>query len=480
MSLPAPPLVAEMPSPAGGPSAGPTASALAPWRERLAWGLYDFANTVWSMNIATLFFAVWLVSDLHTSNTAVAVANGVTSLLVLLVMPLVGAVSDARGRRMPWIRAFTLLCVLATLALGAVGGRLTPGAPVPGATLALVLGIFVLANGAYQISGAPYNAMLPTLAPPAQQGRLSGLGTALGYVGSIVGVLLVTPFMTGAVPVLGPVPGALLHTLRHLVPFTGTPGRAATFAPTALLFLLVALPLLLFGRDRHPVPRPPAVSLRTAFAGFGAALRTLPRHRGLGRFLVASLLYQDAMGTIVSSMALYAVEAMGFRQGTETTLFVLLTVPAVLGSAVLGRLTDRVGPKRVLTGVLWAWVLLLAGMILAPTQTAFLAVGVGVGLIFGGLGTAERPMLLQLVPEAEAGRYFGLMVLSSRAAAVIGPFLWAAAVDGLTPSLGKAVAYRAAVATVGATMLVALWLLRGVPGNTTARVAGDGGSVPRG
>jgi UMF1 family MFS transporter len=150
-------------------------------------------------------------------------------------------------------------------------------------------------------------------------------------------------------------------------------------------------------------------------------------------------------------------------------LFLILTIPAVIGSYVCGILTDRFGPKRVLVGVIASWVVLLAGMILAPSQGAFWAVGFLIGLIYGGVATAERPLLLSLVPDVEAGRYFGLMVLSARAAAVLGPFVWAFAVDGLTPSLGKAIAYRAAVASVAVAMLLALVILRKVPDTFRAR-----------
>ena len=108
--------------------------------------------------------------------------------------------------------------------------------------------------------------------------------------------------------------------------------------------------------------------------------------------------------------------------------------------------------------------------IVVPSRTAFWIVGACIGLIYGGVATAERPLLLSLVPDVEAGRFFSLMVLSSRAAAVVGPFVWAFAVDGLTPSLGIGFAYRAGVTTVAIGMALALWMLHGVPDNFTRPV----------
>ena len=109
-------------------------------------------------------------------------------------------------------------------------------------------------------------------------------------------------------------------------------------------------------------------------------------------------------------------------------------------------------------------------MIVAPSRGAFWVVGACIGLIYGGVSTAERPLLLSLIPDVEAGRFFSLMVLSSRAAAVVGPFIWALAVDGLSSSMGIGFAYRSGVATVAIGMVLALLMLRRVPDNFKRQV----------
>ena len=465
----------------------------APLRERLSWAMYDFANTVFSMNVATLYFSVWLVSDLGASNTSVAVANGVASLLVALSIPLLGAVSDARRRRVPWVIGFTLVAVIATIAIGALGYKLLPlvGDSVIGGsvrpenwhvdqtTLLWILLAFVVANYAYQASLPFYNAMLPELAPPEEQGRLSGLGTAVGYMGSIAGVFLITPFFTGGLPVFGALPERFVEGIRSIMPFTSQGGRVSTFAPTGIMYLLFTIPFILFCRDHRVAGERVAIKARDAFRSVARTVKEAKRYPGAFRFIMASFLYQDAMGTIISFMALYAVSAMGFTKGAETTLFVVLTVPAVIGSFLIGHLIDgfgkrqlfRLGPKRTLTFVLMAWVVLLIAMMLAPSQKAFWIVGFGIGLIYGGVATSERPLLLTLVPDVDAGKFFGLMVLSARAAAILGPLVWGLAVDGLTPVIGVGPAYRAAVGTVVLAMIIALLLLRGVPDNSRRLVA---------
>jgi len=464
-------------------AAGDLNPPMAPLKERLSWALYDFANTIFSMNIATLYFAAWLVGDLGYSNTLYATVNGIASVLVVVSIPVFGAISDATQRRKPWVVGFTLIaCVsIAVMAIlgqiglplvgtGVIGAASSP-IIAPGLALFGVLTAFTLANYAYQGAQPFYNAMMPELVPVDHRGRLSGLGTAFGYVGSIVGVLLTIPFFTGALPILGTIPDSIIRFLRSAVPFTEHGGRVSTFVPTAILFLLFSLPLFLFCRDHNAVHGKRHVAWREAFRDVRQTLKEAQKYPGTVRFILTSFLYQDALGTITATMALYAIFAMGFDKGSEVPLFLILTIPAVLGSYAVGRLVDRFGPKRALSWVLISWVVLLVAMIIVPSKTAFWIVGAFIGLIYGGISTAERPLLLSLVPDVEAGRFFSLMVLSSRAAAVVGPFIWALAVDGLSSSMGVGFAYRAGVVTVAIGMVLALLLLRKVPDNFGRSVA---------
>src|SRR6185503_7446406 len=199
-------------------AAGDLNPPLAPLRERLSWALYDFANTVFSMNIATLYFAAWLVADLGHSNTLYAIVNGIASALVVVSIPVFGAISDATQRRKPWVVGFTVIACICTVLIAVLGqtglpligeaitGTVSSAWVSPGVALFGVLAAFTLANYAYQGAQPFYNAMLPELVPVDHRGRLSGMGAAFGYVGSITGVVLTFPFFTGALPLLGALP----------------------------------------------------------------------------------------------------------------------------------------------------------------------------------------------------------------------------------------------------------------------------------
>jgi UMF1 family MFS transporter len=456
----------------------------APAIERLSWALYDFANTIYSMNVSTLYFTVWLVSDLGVSNTMDAVASSASSALVFLAIPFLGALSDVRRRRKPWVIGFTILSCLGVAMMGVLGQRLLPlvgesvdtPASVPqgwhasGAPLFWLLAAFTVAGFAYQAAQPFYNAMLPELAPPEEQGRLSGFGTAIGYVGSIAGVLLVAPFFNGSLPAFGRLSDSTMATLHALIPFTSHGGRVSTFVPTALLFLLFSLPLFFICRDHNPAPRGTPIDWRRAVREVFHTIRDAREHPGALRFILASFVYQDAIGTIVGFMTLYAVKAVGFTKGSEIGVFLVLTIPSIFGSFVYGHLVDRFGAKRSLMSTILVWIALLAIMVVVPGKTAFWIVGFAIGLNFGGVPTAERPVLLGLVPDVEAGRYFSLMLLSSRAAAIAGPLIWGLTVDGLEPTMGTAIAYRAAVLTVAVMFVISAFILRGVP-DKSARAA---------
>jgi UMF1 family MFS transporter len=356
---------------------------------------------------------------------------------VLFAAPYFGARSDVSRRRKPWVVGLTLACVAATALL----------APLSRAPVALVLATFVVADVAYQLALPFYNAMMPELVPEAEHGRLSGLGTALGYVGSIAGVLAVAPLVDGKWSLGGP------------------EGRPAAFVPTAALFLLFSLPLILFCHDH--VPRPASERRRVGFREIAAkiaeAFRDTRRYPGLRRFLFASYLYQDALGTAIAFMAIYAVKVLGLARGEEVRLFVALTVPAVIGSFVAGLVSDRLGPRRTLLYVLWGWIAGLVAIALAPSLSAFWVGGALLGFVFGGIWSVERPLLLTLVPDTEAGRFFGLLVLSARAAAIAGPLVWALIADHLFAGFGEGVGYRVAVGSLALFMVGAILLLSGVP-----------------
>ncbi|MDZ7338157.1 MAG: MFS transporter [candidate division KSB1 bacterium] len=170
-----------------------------PTRAVASWITYDFANTIYSMNVVTMYFPLWMTVNLGVEDMWVSIGNSVSMALVGLSMPVLGVVSDRYRARMPYLTALTLLCVIATALIGLVG-NLGLGVLLT-ATGALLC--YVLANFAYQGALVFYNALLPEVSTPATMGKISGYGVAVGYLGSFFGLLMVMPFVTGGIDFLG-------------------------------------------------------------------------------------------------------------------------------------------------------------------------------------------------------------------------------------------------------------------------------------
>jgi MFS transporter, UMF1 family len=413
--------------------------ALAVW----AWVLYDFANTIFSVSILTVFFPLWVDAEVGNGAPLVNAATAVSALLVLFTAPALGAIADFRQRRVPYLVVLTLLAVLLTAALDVAGG------------IVAGVALFVAADLAYQSAIVFYNALLPGVAAGRGAGRISGYGTAAGYVGTILALVVLTFFVSdaGAVrSVLGPLGGWVE---------TGGEQNQNAFLPTALLYLLFALPAFFFVPD--PAVRPPRpVSLGAAYRDVVRTLRNMGSgYAGVGTFILATVLYMDAANTAVSNMALYGREVFGMGSTEVRNLLLFSTVFAVVGSAASGLATDRFGPKRTLLAVLALWLVAIVLTAAAPAVWALFVVGPLVGVSLGGTWTVSRVMLLALSPPDKIGEFFGLYSLAGRFSAVLGPALTAlllVAFGGL-----EGMAYRISVGSLAVIMALGILLLARVP-----------------
>ncbi|MDV2478659.1 MAG: MFS transporter [bacterium] len=403
-----------------------------------SWCFYDFANTIFSMNVVSLYFPLWLTADLGASDLWVSLANSASMALVALSMPLLGVLADHGRRRRAFLVVFTAAACAFTALIG-MGGRVSPAAAVVA---------FIAANYAYQGGLVFYNALLPAVAGPAEVGRISGYGVALGYLGAIAGMIFVLPFATGSL-------------FGWHVPFITGGGRAATFLPTAVLFALFAMPCLLWVTEASE-PRPAPARGLSWVEAFGKVRETLTNARlypGLRAFLVAKFLYEEAIATVIIFMAVYANRVWGFTDSELTPFFILSTVSAVAGSLVLGRLVDRVGPKRTLEGVLVGWLVCLVVLALARHRLVAWVLGSAIGICLGGTWTAARPLLVRLVPGDELGEFFGLYAMSGKVAAIVGPLVWGGIVWAAA-GLPGALRYRLAVAVLAVMVGAGLGILR--------------------
>lgn len=418
---------------------GSRASGLAVW----SWVLYDFANTIFSISILSFFFPVWLGSELGAGPGVFNYATSAGALLVVLTAPFLGAVADLRQRRKPYLTLLTVVAIGLTAGLEWIG------------TVAVAIAVFVAANYAYQSALLFYNALLPGVSVGRGAGRVSGYGVGVGYVGTILALVVLTFFVTDGAVVrewLGPFGGWLE---------SGGERNANAFLPTALLYLIFSLPLFLFVPDRA-VREPRPVSFSAAYRDVFATLKNIRRYAGVGTFIVATALYTDAANTAVANMALYGDQVFGMSGGGIRNLLLFSTVFAALGSVGFGIASDRAGPRRTLVVVLFIWVVAISVAALAAAPWMLLVAGPLVGIALGATWTVSRVMLVALSPPEKLGEFFGLYTISQKLSAVLGPALIAVILE-VFGGLGIKVSYRIAIGSLVLITLLGLFFLLRVP-----------------
>ena len=418
-----------------------------------AWALYDFANTIFSFAVVSGAIGLWLTEDVQFGerdgnvllSAAVILSVGINA----IVSPILGALSDRDGRRMPFLLFFTLLCIVPTAFIG-----FSPAA--------LGLALFILANFAYQAALIYYDATLKLVSLPATRGRLSGIGVAIGYMGTVfVGLLI----FLAEVPV------------------------ADRFLLSAVLFGIFAIPIFAFVRDPRPEPSEP-ITVAVVLGSWAQLARTIEHARqvpGLLRFLVGRFFYSDAVNTIIVVMSIVAVRAVGLSDTEAILVLLALTVVAIAASFGWGRLVDRLGPRQTLMLVLGSWAIGLAigGLSLGlenPLKLVlFLVAGGILGSGLGGVQVADRVFLVRLAPPERLGEFFGLYGLVGKGSQVIGQLAYGAVIFLLFDTLGTG-AYQVAVLSLLVTMLIGAWLIQPVSdrwtGSGELAPPGDGPLVP--
>lgn len=383
-----------------------------------AWTLYDLANTIFAFAVGSRYFAPWVVDVQNGRDGYVSIAAASAMVVVILTAPWLGARSDHLGRRVPGLIAATLVTVAATALLATWG--LLPS-----------LILFSIATVGFNLGSVLYDAMLPDVSTTETRGRVSGLGVSVGYLGSFVGL--------GA--------GVLL---------LDSYGYAAVFRAVAVLFLLFAVPAFLFIKERPRPPTPgPSPRLAQALTHLRDSWRRARAHPPVARFLVGRFLYTDAINTVLLFVAVFATEEIGFSDSETDVLVLLAILGAMAGGALGGRLVDVWGPRAVLNGVLYLWMVALGFGALAAAAEWFelgWLLGIIGGLALGGTWATDRAYMARLSPPEYLGEFYGLYATAGRFATILGPLVWALVVDvlglGRVAALGVLVLYLVAARIV--------------------------------
>lgn len=400
-----------------GKSAKPTKLAV------ISWALYDLANTVFSMNITSLYLPLWVVNTMGGSDADYGNAASLSMLMIFISAPILGALSDRAGRRLPFLLIVTALCIVFTVLLGL-------------GSLATSLFVFIIANYMFQAGLIFYDALLPAVSTEENRGRISGLGVGLGYIGSFIGV------------------GSGLLLLNRI-------GYVGIFRMSALLFLVFAVPCFLFVKERGTATFRFQVKMVTeAFTQVRHTVANARESPGLVRFLIGRIFYTEPINTLIIFMGIYVANEVGFSATEVQILLLVSTTAAVIGGFVFGPVVDKIGPKRSLNVVLIVWMVVLSGAIAVAVLNLpgalFWGVACLAGAALGGTWTTDRPYLMRLAPPKYLGEFYGLFRMAGRFASVIGPLVWGLVTTTL--GLGR----PAAVFVLLVFVIISFCVLQGV------------------
>ncbi|MFE9887095.1 MFS transporter [Streptomyces scopuliridis] len=426
-------------------------------REQRGWYFYDFACSVYSTSVLTVFLGPYLTSVAKAAADAdgfvrplgipiragsvFAYTVSVSIVVAVVVMPLVGAAADRSGRKKP------LLALAAYLGAGATAGMFF----LDGDRYLLGALLLIVANASLAVSMVLYNAYLPQIAGPEERDAVSSRGWAFGYTS-----------------------GALVLVL-NLVLYTGHDsfGVSESMAVRICLasagvwwgaFTLVPLRRL---RDRRVV-RDGAGAVGTGWRQLIATLRDMRRHPLTLSFLLAYLLYNDGIQTVISQASVYGSEELGLDQTTLITAVLLVQILAVAGALGMGRMARSYGAKRTILGSLAVWTLILGAGYFLPSgaPVAFYALAAAIGLVLGGSQALSRSLFSHLVPSGKEAEYFSAYEMSDRGLSWLGPLVFGLAFQ-LTGS------YRDAIISLVVFFALGFVLLARVPVRRAIAAAGN-------
>lgn len=406
-----------------------------------SWALYDFANTIFSSNITTIFFPFY-VQEIAGGNerldqiasTFLSYANAVASFFLVIFSPLFGVWIDRSGRKKRYVVAFALAAVFFTVLMGLAAPRdFGEWGGLPAAFTIVVI-LFVAAKFFYQSSLVFYDVMLGDISTKETIPLLSGFGVAVGYMGTLVGLTV--------------------------YPLVSSGSSSDAFLPTAVLFFLFTLPLVFFYKER-PGPVQAKRPFWTGYRDIWGTFKDMKKYRSIFLFMIVYFFLNDAIATAIAMMAVYAKAIVGFTSGEFILLYLVSTISSIIGSFIFGYITRAAGAKK---AVFYVGIILFAALLLgtfAINQPMFWVTGSLFGVALGAVWVTSRVWIIELSPEDKRGQFFGLFAFSGKLSAIVGPLMYGT-ITLVLADYGD-IASRAALSSLMLFVLIGLIVHRKIP-----------------
>lgn len=394
------------------------------------WTLFDFANTAFYVLILTvgypLYFKEIIAKGQEGGDFLWGLSFSISMLIVAIISPIIGAVADYGTGKKRFLLIFTLLCILATSGL-----FLTTESMVFMGMLLLIL-----ANIGFEAGLVFYDAFLPEITTEKSYGRVSGYGYAMGYIGSLVTLLVTYPlFLKG-------------FTSDNII------NIRYTFLIAAAFFLFFSLPLFLFLKEKDRTESLKINFIKIGFDRVVGTLKQFNQYKNIGRFLLSYFIYIDGVNTIIIFSSIFARESLHFEIIDIVIFFAMVQTSAIAGSVIFGILADHFGQKKTLTATLLLWLAIVIIAYFVTDKTLFYAVGILAGIALGSSQSTSRSLMSTITPLDKKTEFFGFYSFFGKASAIIGPLLFG--------YISSAFDQRTAILSVGILILTGMLLLQRV------------------
>lgn len=404
---------------------------------QFSWALFDWANQPFFTVVTTFIFAPYfanvMIGDAVAGQTAWAFTQSAAGIIIAVLSPFLGAMADAGGRRKPFVFAFQLLLFAGCACLWwAYPHRPDLAGPIGWAVIAATVGA--------EMSIVFNNAQLPNIVRRERIGWLSGFGWGLGYVGGLIALFVV---LAASMPAMFGLAATNDHPLFGLDAASHAVERIT--GPASSIWLLVfVLPMFLFTPDHAPRHLTALEAARQGGRSLLDTVRKLRRHRNMLFFLVAFMFYNDGLAAIIAFGGVYASATFGWTTVTLGIFGIILTVFAIPGAFIGGKLDDLIGSKRTVQYAIAGVIVATLGIVgvtadrvlffvpaepLSPArglfgsaqEQVFMAFALLLGFCMGPMQAASRTLVGRLAPEDMSGEFYGLFALSGRATAWMAP-----------------------------------------------------------
>ena len=423
-------------------------------RETRGWMLYDFANSAFSTTVVTTFLGPYLtgliVSQVGEKGSftllGIPIAAesfftycvSISVLLQVFVLPVLGAIADYSNLKKRMMLFFAVLGSLCTIGLFFITGSLY----VVGGLL------FILANVAFGASIVFYNAFLPQIASEDQRDKVSSRGWALGYIGG--GTLLLL--------------NLILYQLRSPLGLdAGTAARISLASAGVwwLVFGYIAIKQLHKRGAQRQLPAG-ASYLKIGFKQLAQTLREFRKYPMTLRYLIAYLLYNDGVQTVIVVSALFGAQELGMDNSSLILVILMVQFMAFFGALLFGAIAGRVGAKRaiIISLLIWSAIAVWAQLSLRSVPEFWL-LGAFVAVVLGGTQALSRSLFSQMIPREREAEFFSFYEISDKGTAWIGTMLFGL-VTQVTGSMRTAIFSLIVLFVAGLLLLITVNVPRAI------------------